>query len=380
MKRLKLYCIGPLPPVIHGQSEAFEVFVRSAALREAFDIYIVDLNTVNFSLIKKIIYILYRYAAFMYNFLISPPDVVYISFGRGRYSFKRDGLFLKHIIEKHIPIIAHYHGGDIPLLLKELNEKEILKVRHMFSNYQRVIVLGKYFIDDLSGLVDTDKIRIVPNCFRMPDDLNLQQFDKINNRSGDLCVLYLSNVNPDKGFFEVLEGIAILKQKGLRIKFTFVGSFISDERYTKEELKARTDKILKELEIEDIVTIKGPLYGSLKWKEYIRADIFVLPTYYRCEGLPISIIEAMAGGCAIITTTHRGIRDLIEDGKEGYFVSPGSAQDIAEKIGSLCANPGKLLEMKKAAKNKAFAYYYEERHVKSIVGVINEVVSREQSI
>ena len=60
-------------------------------------------------------------------------------------------------------------------------------------------------------------------------------------------------------------------------------------------------------------------------------NIFVLPTYYKMEGQPISILEAMATKNVIITTQHAGIPDLIEENNNGFFIDPkgkGKLEDI----------------------------------------------------
>lgn len=66
-------------------------------------------------------------------------------------------------------------------------------------------------------------------------------------------------------------------------------------------------------------------------------DIFVYPSMHH-EGLPFSILEAGATGCAVIATNNGGIKEIIIDGESGLFVQP-TAEDIAEKITMLLQNP-----------------------------------------
>ena len=76
------------------------------------------------------------------------------------------------------------------------------------------------------------------------------------------------------------------------------------------------------------------------------ADVVVLPSYYS-EGVPRSLIEAMACGKALITTDTPGCRDVVEPDRNGFLVPPrdvdalveammrfGDASDIAEKMGA----------------------------------------------
>lgn len=379
MHRPRLLCIGPLPPVTHGQSEAFDIFIGSVNSREAFDISVINLNFVNKHFVEKIFALSWKYLLFRISLLMRKPNAVYISFGRGKRSFQRDRLFLKVILRNNIPVVAHYHGGDMPILLDQLqqqNQNRILnEVKNIFQKIERVIVLSNNLTGDFHGFVTLEKIRVIPNCFRIPPGFHLPQVEAMSEKKGKgIEILFLSNVTPEKGFFEVLSSIRILKNRGYDVRLTFIGSFINDAEHTAQELKKKTIRIIEEYKITDLVAIKGPLYGRQKWNEYIEADIFVLPTYYKTEGLPMSIIEAMAAGCAVITTPYRGIVDLLSDRIEGLFVQQRDADDLADKIESLCGDSLKLNTMKKAAQKKALREFTEDKYVTSIIEVIKEVV------
>ena len=60
--------------------------------------------------------------------------------------------------------------------------------------------------------------------------------------------------------------------------------------------------------------------------------MFVLPSYYNLEAQPITIIEAMAFGCAVYATDYRGIPEILEDRVNGEFIKPKDPQDIFEKL------------------------------------------------
>ncbi len=379
MKQPRLLCIGPLPPVTHGQSEAFDIFVKSGILNEAFDIKLVNLNFVNKHFLEKIIALSWKYLVFQTTFMIHKPHVVYISFGRGRRSFQRDSLFLERVLKDNIPVVAHYHGGDMPILVEQLKKnnlnKILAKIENTFKKVERLIVLSQNLVNDFQGIVSMDKTRIVPNCFRLPPNLQLPLVGSLSEKGDERKdILFLSNVNPEKGFFETLKCISILKDRGYNIHFAFVGSFISDDIYSARDIKRRMDKFIEEYKITDVVDIKGPLYGPKKWNEYIQADIFVLPTYYKTEGLPISIIEAMAAGCAIVTTPYRGIVDLLDDGVEGLYVRQRDAEDLSNKIELLLRDSARLNKMKKAAQKRALKDFTEDKYVASILGVIREIL------
>lgn len=66
---------------------------------------------------------------------------------------------------------------------------------------------------------------------------------------------------------------------------------------------------------------------------YKVSDVFVFPSYR--EGLPVSIMEAMAAGLPVVCSNIRGNSDLIEYGKGGYLVSPSDVDEFAKRIKEL---------------------------------------------
>ncbi|MBW8003473.1 MAG: glycosyltransferase family 4 protein, partial [Planctomycetes bacterium] len=65
---------------------------------------------------------------------------------------------------------------------------------------------------------------------------------------------------------------------------------------------------------------------------YRSSQVFCLPTYYRYEGQPISIIEAYASGCVVVTTDQGGIGDIFKNNKNGYEVEKESIEDLVDKL------------------------------------------------
>jgi colanic acid/amylovoran biosynthesis glycosyltransferase len=60
------------------------------------------------------------------------------------------------------------------------------------------------------------------------------------------------------------------------------------------------------------------------------SDIFVLPSF--SEGLPVALMEALAAGVPVVTTTVAGISELVEDGVNGYLVPPGAVEPLAKRL------------------------------------------------
>jgi len=80
-------------------------------------------------------------------------------------------------------------------------------------------------------------------------------------------------------------------------------------------------------------------------------DVFVLPTYY-FEGLPVSILEAMACGKPVVATRHRGCEDTVRDGQTGFLVPIREMEPLAEKIEELAGDKGLRERMGRAGRHR----------------------------
>jgi glycosyltransferase involved in cell wall biosynthesis len=90
------------------------------------------------------------------------------------------------------------------------------------------------------------------------------------------------------------------------------------------------------------------------------ASVFVLPSWYR-EGLPRTILEAMASGRAVITTDRPGCRDPIDEGVNGFVVPARDAAALARAMERFCADPILPSRMGEAARHVAVERYAVER-------------------
>jgi glycosyltransferase involved in cell wall biosynthesis len=110
---------------------------------------------------------------------------------------------------------------------------------------------------------------------------------------------------------------------------------------------------VRENRLKDRVRFVGVVTGQEKARLFAGADLFVYPTYFRLEGQPVVILEAMASGLPVISTDRGSIREMITDGRNGFIVTPCSPRQIAEKICLLIAD--RSLREKMGERNRSLA-------------------------
>ena len=137
-----------------------------------------------------------------------------------------------------------------------------------------------------------------------------------------LCVARLA---PAKNHALLLRTVARLRESGRDVSLTLVGD---------GPLRGRLEELARELGISERVRFAGRRTDTPAF--YRDCDLFVLLSDY--EGMPMSIIEAMASGLPVVATRAGGVGELVDDGVSGALVEADAAA-AAEAIAAICDDP-----------------------------------------
>lgn len=230
-----------------------------------------------------------------------------------------------------IPYVLHLHGSEYRSFWRNDNRFVSRCIRHMFENAAHVIVLGHIWRDFVAARAPAaqPRIVIVPNATAIPA---LQTIG-----GGETChILFLGRLGQRKGVPELCEALNQLADHG-GWRMTIAGD--GDIEETRETL-ARNGLGAR-------VTLPGWVGQSAVTHLIASADILVLPSYN--ENLPVSVIEAMAAGLAVIATPVGAVEDIITDGETGLLVKPGDASALAAAIRRLLDDPNLRKSLGEAA-------------------------------
>lgn len=257
----------------------------------------------------------------------------------------------------------HLHGGAGMRILLSKHHPWLRRLNGLFlKRLGGVIVLGDRLASIYSGLVPTDRMHIVKN-FAPPDTfVSLSQLrEKLAGRP-PLRLLFLSNLLPGKGYDDLLAAVKLLPPHILQdLEIDFAGGF---------ETEADHRAFLQASSGLPQVKYHGTVQGEGKRQLLRRAHVFCLPTYYPYEGQPISILEAYASGCAVLTTDHSGIFDIFTPGIHGLAVEKKSPQSIAAAITALASDPRQLRRFCVANARAARREYRVEKHLDQLRGAL----------
>lgn len=352
----KICIIGQFPPPVHGLSKALETLLNSRLFNEKYEISHVDIKDN-----KKV-------ASHMSRINRLDTDLFYFTISQSKWGNLRDMLILANLFRKKKKVVIHYHGGYFRELYSQFNPLQRAINKRLLSRVDIMIVLSKSLESLFAGIIDAAKIRICENCIEDSLLLNLQEYEAKIHRlmagGKPLEVVYLSNFIKSKGYFDLLKAAEQLRDQ--EVCFHFAGRFFS--RQDEEEFLS----YIGQHGLQEKVFYHGVVTGEPKKRLLERCDIFALPTYYPNEGQPISIIEAMGNGLAIISTKHAGIPDIVSE-ENGFLVTPQSPEAIAGVISGLLRDRSDLRRMAGENRTKILRKYKEEDYLKRLELIIDEV-------
>jgi glycosyltransferase involved in cell wall biosynthesis len=265
------------------------------------------------SFIESILVIFWNAIRFIMR---SPPDIVHVHTSH-RFSFYRAGfyaLFAAHIWNR--PVVLHIHGSSFDAFVSTESTLVQSYQSAIFDAADEIIVLSEYWRETLSPHTDEEKLTVIPNAVDVDDYTPL--FD------GDVPhIVFISNITENKGITELVTAVNNLARSDHEFRISVAG---------KGPLSNRAETLATDY---DNVRYLGYISEAKKQELLSKTSIFVLPSY--AEGLPIAMLEAMAGGNAIVSTTVGSIPEVIDE-ENGVLVEPGNADQLADTLAELIAN------------------------------------------
>jgi colanic acid/amylovoran biosynthesis glycosyltransferase len=151
--------------------------------------------------------------------------------------------------------------------------------------------------------------------------IDLSLFERVQHQGKGNRLLSVARLSASKGFPILLESLAMIKSFIPDIHLTLVGD--GEDRQILEDLS-------QQLGVSEQVSFVG-YKSQAEVREFLhQTDLFILPSF--AEGVPVSLMEAMATGVPVISSRIAGISELVEDGVSGYLVPPGDPTLLAEKV------------------------------------------------
>lgn len=350
-KKFKILFICQISKPINGSQTISNFLLRNLKKKYKYKIDFLDTNLVtennqvgNFS-IRKFLFFLFQF----FNLIkkTNKYDIFYLVPGNSYFGVLRFYFILKYLNVLKKKIIIHHHGYGIIDFLKRNSEFN----KTFLYNKNINIVLT----DDIKKKIlkfNKDANLVVIKNFSFLKSFNSTKLNK------KVTFLYLSSLMEEKGFTNFVKASQYFKNHNFIVcGKADVKSFNLINQYIKY----------------DNFFYYGEVKGKKKEMIYRKSDVYILQTHYKTEGVPLSMLDAMASSCAIITTIHNGIPEIL--GRNAIYVKKKSLYSLVSSINKLIKTPilikkYKSYSFKKYVKNN----FNEENYLNKIKDVFDSCI------
>lgn len=269
------------------------------------------------------------YLYFIIKLKTGKYSLVHLNTSFGWTGLIRDYFYILIIRSFKIPYIVFFRGIDEKIVLQF--EKQSLKwFQSSFLLADKILVLSHELLITLTKMHPQCKVALESTVVDEKLIDNWHEND-ITAKIGSKILLFMARLEKTKGIYETIAAF-----KNLQNKYPDAQLFICG-------VGKEFDKVNSLIGNNPKIKLYGYVRGKEKQKLLSSAGIYLFPSYY--EGMPNSVLEAMALGLPIITTPVGGLVDFFINGQMGLFIEKKNVQDLTEKIIYLFENQALALEM-----------------------------------
>lgn len=289
----------------------------------------------------------------------SGADLLHVYFGH-------IGVYLLPLLRMEtVPSIVSFHGADVGVDMDK--PRHLQAMREVFELADRILVRSDSLGKELQKLgCPEDRIRL--SRTGIPID-SWPFLERTPPAGGDWTILQACRLIEKKGLDLSLRAFARVRQA-----FPEATLRIAGEGPLLETLQSQA----AELGISEGVTFLGFLDQDALKREMEAAQIFLHPSRTgkdgNQEGVPNSMLEAMASGMTVIATWHGGIPEVITDSESGVLVAEEDWEGLASGMMRLLENPAECAALARAARTVVEEQFSQQAQISQLESIYEELL------
>ena len=260
-------------------------------------------------------------------------DVIHCQYG----TLGKNLVFLKEIMD--VNIFTSFRGYD---LTRFVNETHPSVYDELFKRGDAFLPVCDYFARKLQELgCPPERIHVHYSGI----DTAKFAFRERPSNDQEVRIFTVGRLTEKKGIEYSIKAVAKLASRYPAIRYTIAGE---------GPLRSPLEDLIHKLGMEKHIHLAGSLPSEEISELMNQTHIFILVSVTAQdgdqEGMPVSLMEAMATGLPVISTQHSGIPELVQDGISGFLVPERDVDTLAEKCEYLISHPQRRAEMGRAGR------------------------------
>lgn len=326
-EKKRILVVGPSPTRSKGgMATVIEEIEKDKKLNEQFDIDIYE----SFIDGNKLVRIFFSIYAFIKFCLTKRNYDLYHVHVASRGSTFRKGHYVDVIKRWNKKVILHVHGAQYLVFYDEITKKKQKRVVEILKKSDMVIALSQDWKDKF------DERFGLTNCCVLENGIDMERLAPAVCEPAlhQNAFVTLGRLGQRKGTYDLIDAIDIARKIVPEIKCYLAGD--GDVEKVRELVKTRN--------LEKNIEVVGWADFDKKLELLSSISTVVLPSYN--EGLPMSILEGMACGKAIVSTTVGAIPEVINR-ENGILIQPGDVKALANALVECSINTALIEQMSK---------------------------------
>lgn len=358
----RVLAVGPGEGLLTGQSAAFLTFVR----KSRHTIRVVNTNDEGMPFISRAASSIRVVIGSTWQILVHRPECVYISTSRSKLGAIKDIAVIALARLMGVPVVNHLHGITFVAFRESLGALYGSIVDWAYGHISASIVLHEDLIRQYVRYPNM-KVAVVNN-FVDAEIVNCRE-SKDNLVVGPINILFMSNMIPEKGIFELIDAVKnLLTQRPGELRLKIAGRFLSGAGLSSKDVEAKLYR-----SIADSSDIEYCGFAEPKTKKALLewAHVLALPSYMREEAIPLVVLEGMAAGCYLIVSDFGVLPQLAKE----VIAAVVPAKDISalqRSLATVLANRKLLSDAISINAQVARKKYSESQYIAGIDGIIHE--------
>ncbi len=233
-----------------------------------------------------------------------------------RGAFWRDTMYLSVAATIRCPVILHLHGSGFQAFYDACGTGARALVRLALERAAWVAAPSQQLATWVRSVSPSASATFLPNPVSIPQSAG-------DSSARQNMILFLGRLAPRKGIFDLIDALSEIRPAvpDVRLVCAGEGSRVAVARYAEK------------LGVADAVKFTGWVGPSGKRALLENAAVFALPSY--AEGMPMSLLEAMAAGVPAVAAPVGGVPEVVADGVTGYLAAPGDVSTLARLLRKL---------------------------------------------
>lgn len=320
---MKVLVIGPSPYRAQGgMATVLNDMLQNADLNRKYEIGVHE-SYIEGALLKRVLFSFTAYHRF--KSIFKAYDLFHVHMASYTSTFRK-GYYIRFLKRHGKKVLLHVHGGEYLKFYNGLSEKKKKKVDEIWKQSDLIIVLSEKWKLRFEEIFDSEKIVVLNN------GIDVETYSKavcpVAEHKNSFLVL--GRLEEEKGIYDLIEAVNIAVKSNSDIKVFVAG----------EGEKEKVQNLIEEKGLVEHLKLVGWVDLEKKVDLMKSVSTVILPSHN--EGLPMSILEGMAAGKAIVSTTVGAIPEVVSE-ENGILFQPKDVESMSKAI-LKCSSDTEMLQ------------------------------------